>query len=403
MNETQLDRTPEEKSGLTLRASWQFSADAIAASTKHFSQSEQDALMGLFRWCIDPLHPVAKVDAAKGLGVSENLLYKIFTGRYRNDATKELQPFPEKLETRIRQFLSSESARYEGGALDFVYTHTADRVFTTCNLARESQTPAFIWGPSHIGKTWPLERYAAAENHGRTIYARLRAASGLGGMIRRIADRCGISDKGNTSALIERIKNALNKYSLLILDEMHLLAGTYRKQSFHACMEVIREIHDEVKCGMVLSWTDIDEVKAASQKELQQFWRRGCHKVPLPLMPTKADLVLILEANGFHFPDESGPKNPDRFPQTVVAQLEKRFNSLKSLSFPFGQGSTQIIERPYEALRQLAEQQGLKAVTERIRYARKFATRTTGRISWEKFCEAHLTIEAQAIQTPKWS
>jgi len=201
----------------------------------------------------------------------------------------------------------------------------------------------------------------------------MKAASGLGGMVRAMAHSAGISDKSNTADLIQRIKNASSPNTLWILDEVHLLANTYRKGSFFACMEVIREIYDETECGIALLFTLLDEVKAASQKELQQLWRRGVHKVPLPAMPTKGDLAAILEHNGLQFPE-------------------------KDLKITVGG----IVDQPYEILRQQAKLNGLKAITERIRYARKLANKKAGPVSWTHFVDAHLRIQKQSIQEGEW-
>ncbi len=59
-------------------------------------------------------------------------------------------------------------------------------------------------------------------------------------------------------------------------------------------MEVLREIIDEVGCGAVMSFTILEEVQAASQRELQQLWRRGVHKFKLPKIPTPGDVAAIL-------------------------------------------------------------------------------------------------------------
>jgi hypothetical protein len=95
-----------------------------------------------------------------------------------------------------------------------------------------------------------------------------------------------------------------------------------------------------------LSPPTLDDVRAASQKELQQLWRRGVHKVPLPVMPTKADLTAILQHNALEFPSTAD--------QVTVGT---------------------VTEKPYEVLRQLAKTEGLKAITERLRYGRKLANR----------------------------
>ena len=361
----------------TERASWNWGLDRMRPAIAHYPQDSQDALIALFRWCTDPRHLMRRNDAAARLGCSGNLLYQLCMGIYRNP-DKTLRPPSDDLIKRIREFLKLEAERYEAGQTEFVLTPTARKLCTAFDLARESQSIVFVWGPSHIGKTWTAElHYTPGTNHGRTVYTRMRAASGLGGMVRRIADSCGISDNANTADLIDRIKRGLSPNMLLIVDECHLLAHTYRKGSFHNCMEVLREIHDETKCGMVLIFTILDEVKAASQKELQQLWRRGVHKVPLPMMPTKGDLACILEHCGLEFPARD---------LTVIV------------------GKSQVVETPYEVIRQLAKSEGLKAITERIRYARKLASKENARkLTWSHFVDAHLRIEKQAQQEGEWS
>jgi DNA transposition AAA+ family ATPase len=206
----------------------------------------------------------------------------------------------------------------------------------------------------------------------------LEAASGLGGMVRKIAESCGISDKSNTAMLIERIKRALTPNTLLILDEVHLLKHTYRLNSFFACVEVLRRIYDHCQCGMVLSWTNLENLRSASQGELIQLWRRGVHKIALPAMPTKADLESILAHAGLDFPER-------QFTVKIPTRKED------------------VIESPYEVLRSLAKNEGLKAITERIRYARKLANKTNQKINWHSFIDAHHRIEKQATQEPEWN
>lgn len=363
--------------GYTPRASWPFSLDAIRQNLAHLSAPARETLIGAFRWCIDPRHPVTRAEFAKRVGYSETTIYRVFTGKYCNPETGERLEAPEDLIDRSREFLTLEQQRYEGGSTEFVITPTVRRIWTAADLARESQSPVFIWGPSHIGKTWALVRYTQTNNHGRTIYTRLKAASGLGGMVRRIGEACGVSDKSNSADLIERIKRALSKDTLLILDEVHQLMYTYRISSFFACLEVIREIIDEVGCGCILCGTDLmmEKTKGHASGELQQLWRRGVHKVPLPTMPTKADLTAILKSCGLDFPDSKEEVTVHR-----------------------------IVERPYEILRQLAKREGLKAITERIRYARKLMSRAGVKpLTWSHFVDAHLRIAKQAEQEPDWS
>jgi len=372
---TPVDLDLMQNDGDTVRASWNYSADNIRTNTAHMKPEETEALLSLFRWCIDPRHPMRQEDAAARLGCSAQLIYQLMTGKYRNP-DKSLKGPSTDFMKNVREFLSLEAKRFALGKTEFVMIPTARKIITALDLARESQSIVFIYGPSHIGKTWAAElHYTPANNHGKTIYCRMKAASGLGGMVKAMAIAAGISGKSNTADLIRRLKDASGPNTLWILDEVHLLANTYRKGSFFACMEVIREIYDETECGVALIFTILDDVKAASQKELQQLWRRGVHKVPLPVMPTKGDIAAILAAADLEFPDKKM--------EVVVGG---------------------VVEQPYEILRQQAKLNGLKAITERLRYARKLATKAHARrVTWDHVVEAHLIIEKQAQQEGEWS
>ena len=369
----QVVTVPQANLGNTVRASWNFSRDDIVSNIDRYPSEAKHALLSAFAWCIDPRHPMAKPDFGRRVGASDNLLYKLYTGKYRDAEGNQLCPAPELVKA-IYQFLELEKERYESGENQFVATPTAKKIATACELARESNSVVIMWGPSHIGKTWAIVHHTAQNNHGRTIYARMRAASGRGGMVRRLADCIGISDKSNNDALVGRIKNAVTEDMLIILDECHLLFNTYQRQSADACFETLREIHDETRCGMVLCFTILDELKARSARELQQLWRRGVHKVPLPMMPTKKDLEAILDHNGLAFPD---------------AKDEVSIGA--------------ITEKPYEVIRQLAKTEGLKAVTERLRYGRKLANKAKQDLTWAHVMDAHLRIAKQAQQEGEWN
>lgn len=374
---------PPKNVGLNNRSTWRYSLDDIRSNIASYNPEAKGVLVSAFLWCIDPRHPITQADFAKRVGSSENTLYKLYTGKYNHPESGEKMGPSAELVRNISKFLELEKERFTSGETQLVITPTLKKIVTACELARESQSIVFVVGPSHVGKTWAMERhYTPNNNHGRTVYIRLQAASGLGGMVRRIAEACGVSPKGNTADLVDAIKNAVSSNMLMIIDEVHLLAHTYRAGSFHNCMEVIREIHDETGMGMVLCFTLLDQVKAASQKELQQLWRRGVHKVMLPAMPTKGDLAAILQHNGLDFPDR---------------------DFKVSISFRDGSKKLTIEECPYEILRQVAKNEALLAITERLRYARKLANKADEKLDWKHFVTAHLLIAKQAEQELEWN
>lgn len=358
----------------TPRQNWNFSTDAIRKNLSHCNPEAREIMIACFLWCIDDRHPVTRQEFAAATGFSWNTIWRIYNGSYTNPDTGERYDVPPKLLRAARDFLNAQRQQFIEADADFVLTPTAKKIFQACDLARESHTMVVLYGPSHIGKTFALEYYTATNNHGRTMMVKLDAACGLGGMVRSIASACGISDNSNTAALIERIKRGITRDTVLIIDECHLLQHTYRKNSFFACIEVIRRLHDFTRAGFVLCWTHLDNLKASSQAELQQVWRRGVHKRPLPKMPTPGDLAAILKVAGLEFPA------PD-----LVVEVKK------------------VTEKPREMLRLVAKRDGLLAITERIRYGKKLAAKRSEKLDWYHLVEAHLIIEKESQQEGEWT
>src|ERR1700731_282529 len=239
----QTEEAPEiSHTGNNVRATWQFSLHDIRANMSHCSAEAKAVMIEAFMWCIDTAHPITRQEFAKAIGYDPTTVWKVYAGKYKDPKSDARLDVPAKMLKAAKQFLELEKERIHGGKTEFVMTPTAKRIFTACDLARESQTPVFVTGPSHIGKTWAFEAYTPMNNHGRTVHIRMKAATGLGGMVRRINEKVGNSARCNTADGIDRIKRALTANTLMILDEVHLLQYTYRINSFFACLEVIREI-----------------------------------------------------------------------------------------------------------------------------------------------------------------
>jgi len=375
MSEESANYTPEKYTGDNIRASWPFSLDTLRSNLTHCTPDRKESVIGAFLWCTDKKHPVSRPDFCSSTGIDPNTLYKVMTARYRHpDSNKQLD-IPEDLAKACRQFVNAEKRKYTILNDEFVITPTAKMVFDACLMAGESKRPVFLFGRSQLGKTWALKYFADKNNHGHTVYVRIKAASGLGGLVRMLANALGVSDKANNADLVERIKNAIRPDMVIIFDEVHQLAYTYRRASFFACLEVMREIIDETGCGAVLCGTKLllDEMNKGKNGELEQLMRRGVHRFQLPEAPTRHDLNAILTHNGLEMPKRN-------FECTV-------------------QGVT---EKPYLVLKQLSIDEGLLAITERIRYAKKLAERAEEKVSWEHFIYAHETIKSERIERSDW-
>ena len=374
---------PSGNRGDTVRASWYVSLDDLRKAVSNSSEHAQELIVWCYLWCIDDAHPISLAEFAERVAADKTTIGRIIRGAYTHPETGSRLPISDKLVRAMELFRKMEQERAHATDTGFVLTPTAKRIFTACDLARESQSPVWLVGPSHIGKTKALLAYTEQNNHGHTVYVRLQAASGLGGMVRRIAGALGISDKANTADLVMRIKRALRANMLLILDEVHELMYTYRKESFFACIEVIREIYDESgpqgpSCGLVLCGTQLLLKRIQDNRgELEQVIRRGVHKVILADQPTKGDVAAILTAIGLELPDKA---------LVVTARV----------------GGQVVAERPYELLKQIGREEGLKSICERLRYGQKFATKAGEKITWEHVVRAHLTIKKNAMPDNDW-
>jgi len=276
---------------------------------------------------------------------------------------------------RAKEWLSRQKKQFKGRA-EFVMTPTARSIWDLCELARESKTIGWVIGNSHIGKTWALENYSVHNNHGGSPFVRMETASGLGGMSAAIGRVLRTAEKGNTNDMKLAIINALSPDRLLILDEMHLLRLTYQNVAFFKCLETIREIHDRSGCPMVLCCTNLlmKELQPGQHKEMEQLLRRGPHKLYLPGMPTRGDLKVILSSRGLDF--------PARALQVVVDGH---------------------VEKPYALLCQLAKEEGLLSITERLRYAVMHADHAKKPVTWEHFIKVDLKIRAEGKPPEDWN
>jgi DNA transposition AAA+ family ATPase len=371
--------SPEaQAAGDTIRASWNVSLDDLRRNISTSSEEAQELMVWCFGWCTDDAHPVSLAEFANKVGVDKTTISRLITGTYKHPDTAVRMPISAALTRAMALFRKLEIERARALRQGFVPTPTAKRIWTACDLARESQSPVFLIGPSHIGKTVALIEYTQENDHGHTVYVRLEAASGLGGMIRAIAAALKISDKANTADLISRIKRALRPNMLLILDEAHQLMYTYRKESFFACLEVIRGIYDAVGCGLVLCGTQLLFKRVQDNRgELEQLLRRGVHKVVLADQPTKGDVTAILGVVGLELPEKAA---------VVSARV----------------GGQTVAERPYEMLRQIGKEEGLKSICERLRYGQKFAAKAGEKLAWEHVVRAHLTIKKNAMPDNDW-
>lgn len=227
-------------------------------------------------------------EAGKAIGKDSTTLYRVWTGKYGASLDNICQDI-----ARFRKLAEERSTRVK---LDFVETSTWRVVDRVCNAALVTQTVAFIWGESQMGKTTALEEYSRRNNHGQTKFVRMPASAGVQLFMKELAKACYVSPDSCFDKLRERVLNAIDDKTLVIVDELHQAFTSYQHGSAIKVMEVIREIYDRTRCGMVLVGTNVlrDELHQGKLAAiLEQLRRRGTIKIQLPAHPPKADLDKI--------------------------------------------------------------------------------------------------------------
>lgn len=226
--------------------------------------------------------------------------HRLFTGTYGAKY--------DNLVDEIRSYHKITDMRGNRKVLEFVETSTWNKINKICNHALATQSPAFIYGESQIGKTACLEEWARRNNHGTSRLIRCPAAPILGTMLEELAAALYISSHGGKqSELRRRIINAVDSNMILIIDELHQAVIGCKSSSTIRIIEFLREIHDRRKCGMVFCGTNVLRTgieEGKHQLVLDQFRRRGIVTLNLPAKPPSGDINKIAKA--FELPPPEG-------------------------------------------------------------------------------------------------
>ena len=332
--------------------------DHIVKATKHYPEKARDMLRWFFFYCVE--NDISRKEAAELVKVDQSTIYRVLMGKYQDGKGKNI--IPASLISNIESFRRIDERRVTLGDVPFVLTPTARKIWQICDLAVDSNRIASIYGKSQTGKTTALLEYKRVHNHGSTKYIRIEPSSGIHEMMRQIGRECALSPKTSYDKLKDRVVRAIDRNTLIIVDEIHELTFTYRQRSKLSCVEVLRWLHDVTRCGMVICGTNIwrDELKEGKDKLLlEQMERRGVFKHQLKSEPTRADLKAI---------------------------FKKAFN----LDWPTGEAA--------EIIKDVNTRQGLTAITEYLRFGNRLAKKADETLSWSHFEKAYGIIVE--LETP---
>lgn len=262
------------------------------------NQEEHDLVWWYFNYAKENGFDLKKT--AEEIGYADPTTpYRVFQGKYE----AHLSNFCNKVRTYKKLADERGSAR----KAFFVDTTCSKKVFQICHAARISQTIAWIFGDSQIGKTAALKEYTRQNNHGHTIYVRLPASAGVQLLLKSIARACHVNADTSLDNIRKRLMQAIDHNMLLIIDELHQVFTSYHASSQIKVMELLREIYDETQCGMVLCGTHVLKREVEEGKltlVLEQMRRRGTLRLELPNRPGLKDIKTIANHFGLGEPTD---------------------------------------------------------------------------------------------------
>lgn len=236
----------------------------------------------------------------KLVGYSSATMSRLFAGKYIGSV--------EDVVSKVKGYRKICQEREKMSQAMFVETSIWDRVKSVLDLAIYRNAPVRISGPSQIGKTASMLEYKRRSDF-NVFYARVPAAPSFRNFLEAIAESVGVNVSLRTEELRRRIPGALNKQTLLMVDELHELALSAGRGTVMKCMEWLREIWDVSHCGLAVCGTrsmEDDLINGAGLKGwLDQFDQRCIRRLELPNRLPASDIALTADAYGFPPPDNS--------------------------------------------------------------------------------------------------
>ncbi len=280
--------------------------DVVNHATAELPDTQRSAIRRLHAFYIE--NDLGIDETARLINYTGAVVSQLFRGKYEGSL--------ENIVKEIETFFDLQDRRDKGRKLAFIKTKLTNRIWEVCAASLEFQKISFVFGDMQIGKTEALKAYAAAHNHGSTIYVSVPTGGALLNFLTRLAEILRIPTNMSITKLRERIIKAFDDRMLLIVDEAHRCIRDSGNSTMPIqTIEFIRELFDEKQCGVVICATNVfrDAMETGSvAKILRQTKRRRLCALQLPNVPTQQDLNLFAAA--YHLAPSDG----------AARELEKR-------------------------------------------------------------------------------
>jgi len=314
----ELDEAAMESSAQAGRqGSFNVGGNTVTAATQHLPEDQRRIVRGFHELCKRRRWDWPQIIAASK--ISKTVLWRVFHDTYRyqavikeRDAAGEVIrtiPHPkggqrigyEKVCEQMQKVMRRE-IEAEKTETDFVETVVFTKIEWLCQRAFIRKRMGFIYGDGQVGKTTSLKEYARRHNSGETTYCEVPPCSGVQLLLKTIAKALRVGVNTSFDKLLEDVLDALDPSKLLILDEIHRVFTVYQKSSVMKCLDLIRYLHDQKRCGLVVCGTNVfrDQLREGEFfTYLKQLHRRGrAFELQLPTDPLADDVDMFCRRFG---------------------------------------------------------------------------------------------------------
>jgi len=178
---------------------------------------------------------------ARGIGTSPASISMYLNGTYAEKGGNY-----ETIEPKIEAFLEVQEskAQREELVLGFVSTKTTRRISEVMRDAHEAGDTVVIYGQAGLGKTQAVKNYC--EKNPAAIMIEANPSFTALVLMRKLAAAAKVSTVGSLNDLFESVSDRLRDSGrLIVVDEAENLPLR--------AIEIIRRLHDDTGCGLVLS------------------------------------------------------------------------------------------------------------------------------------------------------
>lgn len=178
---------------------------------------------------------------ARGIGTSPASISMYLNGTYADKGGNY-----ETIEPKIEAFLEVQEskAQREELVLGFVSTKTTRRISEVMRDAHEAGDTVVICGQAGLGKTQAVKNYC--EKNPAAILIEANPSFTALVLMRKLAAAAKVSTVGSLNDLFESVSDRLRDSGrLIVVDEAENLPLR--------ALEIIRRLHDDTGCGLVLS------------------------------------------------------------------------------------------------------------------------------------------------------